>query len=106
MTADDLLRPGFIANTGFTAAYPILDQIGELTGPVKFFHNIVLIGALALAWVITMFAFFFLAIQLFVTILEFKLTTLAGKGSWKCCGQRHQAHGSCDYHWHWIDNFW
>jgi len=78
MTADDLLRPGFIANTGFTAAYPILDQIGELTGPVKFFHNIVLIGALALAWVITMFAFFFLAIQLFVTILEFKLTTLAG----------------------------
>ena len=78
MTAEDLLRPGFIASTGFEAAHPILDQIGELTGPVKFFHNIVLIGALALAWVITMFAFFFLAIQLFVTILEFKLTTLAG----------------------------
>lgn len=78
LSADDLLRPGFIANTGFQAAHPILAQIGELTGPVKFFHNIVLIGALALAWVITMFAFFFLAIQLFVTILEFKLTTLAG----------------------------
>lgn len=78
LTAADLLRPGFIANTGFQAAHPILAQIGELTGPVKFFHNIVLIGALALAWVITMFAFFFLAIQLFVTILEFKLTTLAG----------------------------
>ena len=78
LTADDLLRPGFIASTGFEAAHPILNQIGELTGPVKFFHNIVLIGALALAWVITMFAFFFLAIQLFVTILEFKLTTLAG----------------------------
>lgn len=31
-----------------------------------------------LAWVITLFAFFFLAIQLFVTIIEFKLTTLAG----------------------------
>lgn len=78
MTADDLLRPGFIANTGFTAAHPILLQIGELTGPVKFFHNIVLIVALFLAWIITMFAFFFIAIQLFVTILEFKLTTLAG----------------------------
>jgi len=78
MTADDLLRPGFIANTGFTAAHPILEQIGELTGPVKFFHNIVLIVALFLAWIITMFAFFFIAIQLFVTILEFKLTTLAG----------------------------
>jgi type IV secretion system protein TrbL len=78
MTAEDLLRPGFIANTGFTAAHPILTQIGELTGPVKFFHNIVLIVALFLAWIITMFAFFFIAIQLFVTILEFKLTTLAG----------------------------
>ena len=31
-----------------------------------------------IAWVITLFAFFFLAIQLFVTIIEFKLTTLAG----------------------------
>ena len=78
MTAEDLLRPGFIANTGFTAAHPILTQIGELTGPVKFFHSIVLIVALFLAWIITMFAFFFIAIQLFVTILEFKLTTLAG----------------------------
>ena len=78
MTAEDLLRPGFIANTGFTAAHPILTQIGELTGPVKFFHNIVLIVALFLAWIITMFAFFLIAIQLFVTILEFKLTTLAG----------------------------
>ena len=78
MTADDLLRPGFIANTGFQAAHPILTQIGELTGPVTFFHNIVLIVALFLAWIITMFAFFFIAIQLFVTILEFKLTTLAG----------------------------
>ena len=78
LDADDLLRPGFIADTGFKAAHPILTQIGELTGPVKFFHNIVLIVALFLAWIITMFAFFFLAIQLFVTILEFKLTTLAG----------------------------
>ena len=78
LTAKDLMRPGFIANTGFEAAHPIIGQIGELTGPVKFFHNIVLIFALFLAWIITMFAFFFLAIQLFVTILEFKLTTLAG----------------------------
>ncbi len=78
LKAEDLMRPGFIANTGFEAAHPIIGQIGELTGPVKFFHNIVLIFALFLAWIITMFAFFFLAIQLFVTILEFKLTTLAG----------------------------
>jgi len=78
LTADDLMRPGFIANTGFEAAHPLLTEISNLTGPVKFFTNIVLIAILFLAWVITMFAFFFLAIQLFVTIIEFKLTTLAG----------------------------
>jgi len=74
----DLLKPGFIADVGFSAAHPILDEISRLTGPIDFFVNIVLICVLALAWVITIFAFFFLAIQLFVTIIEFKLTTLAG----------------------------
>jgi len=78
MTAADLMRPGFIANTGFQAAHPLLIEIGNLTGPVKFFTNIVTIFILFLAWAITLFAFFFLAIQLFVTIIEFKLTTLAG----------------------------
>lgn len=78
ITAGDLLRPGFIANTGFSAAHPLLVEIGNLTGPVGFFVNIVTIAILGLAWLITLFAFFFLAIQLFVTIIEFKLTTLAG----------------------------
>lgn len=78
LSVDDLLRPGFIANTGYEAAHPLLDEISRLSGPVKFFTNIVLIAVLALAWIITLFAFFFLAIQLFVTIIEFKLTTLAG----------------------------
>ena len=78
LRAEDLLRPGFIASTGFDAAAPILDTIKELSGPVAFFVNIVLIAVLFLAWLITIFAFFFLAIQLFVTIIEFKLTTLAG----------------------------
>lgn len=74
----DLMRPGFIAQTGFEAGKPILDTIADLTGPIDFFLNIVLIAILFLAWLITIFAFFFLAIQLFVTIIEFKLTTLAG----------------------------
>ena len=78
LTPADLMRPGFIASTGFDAASPILDTIKDLTGPVKFFVNIVLIAILFLAWLITIFAFFFLSIQLFVTIIEFKLTTLAG----------------------------
>ncbi len=78
LTADDLMRPGFIAGTGYDAAFPLLDEIAKLSGPVAFFKNIVIISVLFLAWIITLFAFFFLAIQLFVTIIEFKLTTLAG----------------------------
>ena len=78
LTAEALFRPGFIANTGFTAAHPLLTEISNLTGPIAFFVNIVTISILFLAWIITLFAFFFLAIQLFVTIIEFKLTTLAG----------------------------
>ena len=78
MTAADLFRPGYVANVGFQASHPLLGEIAALTGPVGFFVNIVLIAILFLAWLITLFAFFFLAIQLFVTIIEFKLTTLAG----------------------------
>ncbi len=78
ITAADLLRPGFVANTGFTAGHPLLTEIGNLTGPIGFFTNFVTIAIMFLAWIITIFAFFFLAIQLFVTIIEFKLTTLAG----------------------------
>ena len=78
ITAADLLRPGFVANTGFTAGHPLLAEISNLTGPVGFFVNFVTISILLLAWLITLFAFFFLAIQLFVTVIEFKLTTLAG----------------------------
>ena len=78
ITASDLTRPGFIAATGFEAAHPLLTEVGELTGPVKFFTNFVTIAVLMLAWLITIFAFFFVAIQLFVTVIEFKLTTLAG----------------------------
>lgn len=78
LTAADLLRPGFVAGIGFTAAHPLLEEIGDLSGPVSFFVNIAPIVILFLAWVITLFAFFLIAIQLFVTIIEFKLTTLAG----------------------------
>ncbi|MEL7392088.1 MAG: P-type conjugative transfer protein TrbL [Pseudomonadota bacterium] len=78
ITADDIMKPGFVAATGFDAAYPLLDEISKLTGPIGFFTNIVIIAVLFLAWLITLLAFFFLAIQLFITIIEFKLTTLAG----------------------------
>ncbi|WP_425409297.1 P-type conjugative transfer protein TrbL [Hyphococcus sp.] len=78
LTAADLLKPGFVANTGYTAAYPLLDEVGGLLGPIAFFENFVLISILMLAWLIVLLAFFILAIQLFITIIEFKLTTLAG----------------------------
>lgn len=75
---DQLLRPGFVAETGFTAAWPLLEAAGELIGFTTFFENFVTITVLLLAWLIVLLAFFILAVQLFITIIEFKLTTLAG----------------------------
>ncbi|MFN7056890.1 P-type conjugative transfer protein TrbL [Hyphomonas sp.] len=78
ITAEDLMRPGYIAGVGFEAALPLLDEAGELMGPIAFFNNFILIAVLMIAWAVILIAFFVLAVQLFVTILEFKLTTLAG----------------------------
>ncbi|MEQ1612086.1 MAG: P-type conjugative transfer protein TrbL [Hyphomicrobiaceae bacterium] len=78
LTAADLMRPGFVAETGFTASRPLLDKAGELIGFTTFFENFVTIVVLMVAWLIVLLAFFVLSVQLFITILEFKLTTLAG----------------------------
>lgn len=76
--AADLLRPGRLAAAGFAAAHPLLEQVAELVGPVALFENFLVIVVLLLAWIIVIFAFFILAVQLFVTVVEFKLTSLAG----------------------------
>ena len=78
MTAADLMRPGFVASAGFTASRPLLEKAGELIGITTFFSNFVTIAVLMLAWVIVLLAFFVLSVQLFIAIIEFKLTTLAG----------------------------
>ncbi|WP_029934476.1 P-type conjugative transfer protein TrbL [Sphingomonas sp. UNC305MFCol5.2] len=78
MTADQLLQPGRLAGAGFSAAWPLLDQATELLGFTSFFSNFMTIMVLLIAWAITIVAFFVLAVQVFITILEFKLTTLAG----------------------------
>ena len=78
ITAADLMRPGFVAATGYDAAEPLLSEVSNLIGPIAFFENFVTIAVLMFAWVVVLLAFFILAIQLFITILEFKLTTLAG----------------------------
>ncbi|MEQ1756530.1 MAG: P-type conjugative transfer protein TrbL [Micropepsaceae bacterium] len=78
LTPQDLLRPGFVAGTGFTAAHPLIEQAGSLLGFTTFFDNAVTILVLVFAWIVVLLAFFILAVQLFITIIEFKLTTLAG----------------------------
>ena len=76
--AADLLRPGRVAEVGIDAAWPLLEAIADLVGYVGFFENFLQIVILLLAWAVVVIAFFILSIQLFVTLIEFKLTTLAG----------------------------
>ena len=76
--AADLLLPGRLGGTGFEAASPLLESAKELVGPIAFFENFVEIAVLLFAWLIVIAAFFVLAVQMFITILEFKLTALAG----------------------------
>jgi type IV secretion system protein TrbL len=78
LSSAEFLRPGRIAQVGIDAGRPILDSISGLMGYVSFFENFIQIVALLFAWVVVLLAFFILAIQLFVTLIEFKLTTLAG----------------------------
>ena len=78
LTINDLLRPGFVAATGYNASVPILTEVEQLLGPISFFENFATIAVLMLAWVLVLGAFFIMAVQLFITIIEFKLTTLAG----------------------------
>jgi type IV secretion system protein TrbL len=75
---DDLLHPARIAQLGIDAGRPLLDQASLLVGPVGFFTNFVQIAVLLIAWAIVLLAFLIIAIQLFVTLIEFKLSTLAG----------------------------
>lgn len=78
ITADALLQPGHLAGVGFQAAWPLLDQASKMIGITSFFDNFVEIIVLLVAWLAVVCAFFILAVQLFITILEFKLATLGG----------------------------
>lgn len=77
-TTADLLRPGRVAQVGLDAGRPILEAISDLMGYISFFENFIQIIVLMFAWAMVLLAFFILAIQLFITLIEFKLTTLAG----------------------------
>ena len=78
LTADDLLKPGRLAGTGFSAAWPLLQQASNMMGFASFFDNFLTIAVLLFAWGVVVIAFFVIAVQMFVTIIEFKLTSLAG----------------------------
>ena len=77
-TVQDLMRPGRVAQTGLDAARPLLESISDLMGWIAFFENFIQIACLLFAWALVLLAFFILAIQPFITLIEFKLTTLAG----------------------------
>jgi type IV secretion system protein TrbL len=78
ITQAQLLQPGRLAAVGVTAAQPMMTQIGQLSGFPDVFLNLDTIAVLLLAWLVVIVSFFVLAVQLFVTLIEFKLTTLAG----------------------------
>lgn len=78
LTEAELLQPGRLASVGIRAGTPIMQQIGTLTGFPDFFFNLETVTVLFLAWLVVIVSFFVLAVQMFVTLIEFKLTTLAG----------------------------
>ncbi|MCZ2102915.1 MAG: P-type conjugative transfer protein TrbL [Burkholderiales bacterium] len=78
LSMGNFLQPGRLAKAGIDAGAPILKQVSDLAGFPEVFVNLAPIVVLFIAWLIVILCFFVLAVQLFVTLIEFKLTTLAG----------------------------
>jgi type IV secretion system protein TrbL len=74
----DFLHPGRLAHAGVQGADVLLSQIQRLAGFPDVFWNLSEILVMSLSWIVTLIAFFVLAILLFLAIIEFKLTTLKG----------------------------
>ncbi len=78
LTQAQLLQPGHYAQIGIDAGKPILAAISNLSSFTSFIANFVQIAILFFAWLVLVLSFFIIAIQIFVALIEFKLTTLAG----------------------------
>ena len=78
LSMEHFLQPGRLAKTGLDAAGPIFLQLDDMMGFPEVFANLDAILVLFLAWLVVILCFFVLAVQLFITLIEFKLTTLAG----------------------------
>jgi type IV secretion system protein TrbL len=77
-TVADMMRPGKLAQLGLDAGAPLLQAASDQMNLTDFLPNLLQIACLGLAWILVVLAFFILAIQVFVVLIEFKLTTLAG----------------------------
>lgn len=78
VSAEDFLQPGRLAALGVSSCKPLLEAAAELGGFPGFFENIVQIVVLLLVALFVIVAFFVIAVQVFVVLIEFKLVTLAG----------------------------
>jgi type IV secretion system protein TrbL len=78
LSMETFLQPGRLAKTGIDAGAPILDQISQMAGFPEVFIKPTPIVVMFLAWLVVILCFFVLAVQRFITLIEFKLTTLAG----------------------------
>ena len=65
----DFLRPGKLAQAGVQGADVLLAQIQRLSGFPEVFWNLSEIMLMALSWVVTLVAFFVLAIMLFLAVI-------------------------------------
>nr|WP_310473476.1 type IV secretion system protein [Bradyrhizobium centrosematis] len=67
------MGPGRLAQVGLDAGHPLLNAASQMLGFTSFFA----VAVLMVSWLLVLIAFFILAVQLFVTLIEFKPTTLA-----------------------------
>ncbi len=77
-SADMLLKPAFIAETGMKTGGELIEQAGEQFFSWRF--NSAKLSAIILlfAGIFVIIAFLILSVHLFIAIIEFKLTTLIG----------------------------
>ena len=71
LSMEHFLQPGRLAKTGLDAAGPIFLQLDDMMGFPEVFANLDAILVLFLAWLVVILCFFVLAVQLFITLIEF-----------------------------------
>ena len=77
ISTDVFFSPAAIASMGMEFWKYFGQTMNQLTGPIAFFENIVPLSVLFLTGMIVLAAFFVMALQVFVTLVMFKLVTLA-----------------------------